>query len=82
MVTPHYQDPHFSLGSSEDRIVRRFHVEGVPVGRRVCVVKIDPYTGEWLRLLTTGIVGVGGWVDLTEPILVLVVDAFIAVPEG
>jgi hypothetical protein len=33
-----------------------------------------------LASLTTGIVGEGGWVDLTEPILVKAGDAFIAVP--
>lgn len=41
--------------------------------------KIDPTTGERLRLLTTATVGEGGWVDVTEPIIVRAGEAFIAV---
>jgi hypothetical protein len=79
-MLPLDEDPQFNFGSCDDRIVCRFHVDGVSAGRRVCVVKIDPSTGEWLRLLTTASVGEGGWVDMTEPIIVQPGDAFIAVP--
>src|SRR5262249_23244665 len=44
------------------------------------VFKIDPGTGERLGLLATAIVGEGGWVDLTEPIIVRAGEAFVAVP--
>ena len=36
-------------------------------------------TGERLGLLTTGVAGDGGWVDVKEPIIVRAGDALIAV---
>ena len=45
------------------------------------VFKIHPVTGERLGLLTTAIVGEGGWADLAEPIIVRAGEAFIAVPN-
>jgi hypothetical protein len=39
---------------AEDRLIRRFHLEGVPAGRRVSVFKIDPGPGERLGLPATG----------------------------
>jgi hypothetical protein len=81
MMTPLYEDPHFTFRFADDRIIPRFHLEGVAVGRRVSVFKLNPDTGERLGLLVTATVGEGGWVDLTEPIIVRAGDAFIAVPE-
>ncbi len=80
-MVPLLHDPHFTFRFSEDRIIPRFHLEGVGAGRRVSVFKIDPGTGERLGLLATAMVGEGGWVDLAEPIVVRAGDAFIAVPE-
>ena len=80
MMTPLYEDPHFTFRFADDRIIPRFHLEGVEVGRRVSVFKIDPGTGEKLGQLATAIVGDGGWVDLAEPIIVRAGEAFIAVP--
>jgi hypothetical protein len=48
---------------------------------RVSVFKMDPATGERLGLLTTGIVGEGGWVELEATIIVRAGEAFIGVPE-
>jgi hypothetical protein len=79
-MLPLYHDPHFTFRFTDDRIIPRFHLEGVEAGRRVEVVKIDPGTGERLGLLTTATVGEGGWVDLREPIIVRAGEAFIAVP--
>lgn len=76
-----YHDPHFTFRFADDRLVPRFHLEGVEAGRRVSVFKIDAVTNERLGLLTTATVGDGGWVDVTEPIIVRAGDAFIAVPE-
>jgi hypothetical protein len=59
----------------------RFHLEGVGAGRRVSVIKIDPGSGERLGLLAVATAGEGGWVDLTEPIIVRPGEGFIAVPE-
>jgi hypothetical protein len=76
-----YQEPHFTFRFADDRIIPRFHLEGVEVGRRVKVYKIDPATSERLGLLATATVGEGGWVDLPEPIIVRAGEAFVAVPE-
>jgi hypothetical protein len=79
-MLPLYHDPHFTFRFADDRIIPRFHLEGVEAGRRVTVYKIDPGSGERLGLLATAGVGDGGWVNLPEPILVRAGDAFVAVP--
>ena len=81
-MLPLYHDSHFTFRFADDRLIPRFHLEGVEAGRWVSVFRIDPGTGERLGLLATGTVGQGGWVDLTEPIIVRAGDAFIAVPES
>ena len=81
-MIPLYHDPHFTFRFADDRIIPRFHLEGVEVGRQVSVFRIDPKTGERLGLLATATVGEGGWVDLPQPIIVRPGDAFIAVPES
>ena len=80
-MRPLHQDPHFTFRFVADRLIPRFHLEGVQAGVRVSVFKIDAGTQERLVLLATAVVGEGGWVDLTEPILVRAGDAFIAVPD-
>src|SRR6266576_832956 len=79
-MVPLYEDPHFTFRFADDRLIPRFHLEGVEAGRRVSVFKIDPDTGERLGLLATATVGEGGWVDLGEPIIVRAGEAFIAMP--
>ena len=79
-MIPLYEDPCFTFRFADDRIIPRFHLEGVEAGRCVSVFKIDPGTGERLGLLATATVGEGGWVDHAEPIIVRAGDAFIAVP--
>jgi putative acetyltransferase len=76
-----YEDPHFAFRFAEGRIVPRFHLEGVEVGRRVSVYTIEPATSERLGLLATATVGRDGWVELREPIIVRAGESFIAVPE-
>jgi hypothetical protein len=78
-MQPLYEDPCFTFRFAADRLIPRFHLEGVEVGRRVSVFKIDSGTGERLGLLTIATVGESGWVDLGEPITVKAGDAFIAV---
>jgi hypothetical protein len=80
-MLPLYEDPHFTFRFADDRIIPRFHLAGVEAGRRICVIKIDPGTGERLGLLATATVGEGGWVDLLEPIIVRAGEAFIAEQE-
>jgi hypothetical protein len=79
-MLPLYRDPHFTFQFADDRIVPRFHLEGVEPGRRVSVFRMAPGTGERLALLATATVGEGGWVDLQEPIIVRAGEAFVAVP--
>jgi len=80
-MTPLYEDPHFTFRFADDRIIPRFHLEGIEFGRHVSVFKIHPATNERLGLLATATVGDGGWVDLPEPIIVRAGEAFVAVPE-
>lgn len=80
-MLPLYHDPYFTFRFGDDRIIPRFHLEGVKAGEQVKVFKIDLGSGERLGLLATATVGEGGWLDLTEPIIVKAGDAFIAVPE-
>ena len=80
-MIPLYHDPHFTFRFADNRIIPRFHLEGVEAGRRVEVHKIDPGNGERLSLLATASVGDGGWADLPEPIIVRAGEAFVAVPE-
>ena len=80
-MIPLHQDPWYTFRFADDRIIPRFHLEGVPAGRQVWVFKIDPDTGERLSLLATATAGEGGWVNVTEPIIVRAGEAFIAVPE-
>ena len=80
-MIPLYQDPSFTFRFADDRIIPRFHLEGVEAGRRISVFKIDAGTGESLGRLATATVGEGGWVDLDQPIIVRAGDVFVAVPE-
>ena len=79
-MIPLHEDPQFTFRFDNDRIIPRFHLEGVEAGRRVSVYKLDPGTGERLGLLATATVGDGGWVDLGKPIIVRAGEAFVAVP--
>jgi hypothetical protein len=56
-LLPLYQDPHFTFRFGDDRLIPRFHLEGVEAGRPVTVFRIDPGTGERLDLLATATVG-------------------------
>ena len=76
-MIPLYHESHFTFRFGEYRIIPRFHLEGVESGRRISVFKIEANTGERLGLMTTAVVGEGGWVDLSEPIIVRAGDAFI-----
>ena len=80
-MLPLYEDPCYTFRFADDRIIPRFHLEGLEAGCRVEVFKMDPGTGERLGRLETATVGEGGWVDLSEPITVRAGEAFIAVPE-
>ncbi len=80
-MLPLYRESHFTFRFADDRIIPRFHLQGVEIGRRVSVFKIDPRTGVRLGLIASATAGEGGWVDLTEPIMVRAGEGFVAVPE-
>ena len=81
-MIPLHHDPHYTFRFGDDRIIPRFHLDGVEAGRRVDVFRIDPATGGRLELLTTGVAGDAGWLDVKEPIVVRAGGAFVAVPDG
>ena len=76
-MTPLYHESHFTFRFADDRIIPRFHLEGVEPGRRVEVFRLDPASGERLELLREAEVGAGGWVDLAEPLTVRTGEGFI-----
>jgi ribosomal-protein-alanine N-acetyltransferase len=80
-MLPLYQDPWFTFRFADDRLIPRFHLDGIHAGRRVAIIKIDPQSGEHLGLLANGTVGKDGWVALPGPILVRSGEAFITVPD-
>jgi hypothetical protein len=80
-MLPLYEDPCFTFRFDDDRLIPRFHLDGVEAGRQVKVFWIDFGTDERLGLLETATVGEGGWVDLVEPIIVRASEAFVGVPE-
>ena len=77
-----FEEPHFTFRFADDRIIPRFHLEGVGVGRRATVFRIDPGTGERTEQLAVATAGDGGWVELPQPIIVRAGEAFVAVPES
>ena len=80
-MIPLHHDPHYTFRFAADRIIPRFHLEGVEAGQCVDVFRINPTTGERLGLLTTGVAGECGWVNVKEPIIVRAGDAFVAVSK-
>ena len=81
-MIPIHRDPGFTFRFADDRIVPRFHLEGVETGRQVALFKVHPSTGERLGLLATATVGEAGWVELAEPIIVKAGEAFVVMPTG
>ena len=81
-MLPLYHEPHFTFRFADDRLIPRFHLEGVEAGWSVSVFRLDSVTGERLNRIAAASVGEGGWVDLTEPIIVRAGEGFIAVPEA
>jgi hypothetical protein len=75
-----YEEPFFTFRFADDRIIPRFHLEGVKAGQRVSVFRLDA-TGERSERLTVATTGEGGWVELVEPIMVRAGGGFVAVPE-
>jgi hypothetical protein len=80
-MIPLYDEPHFTFRFAENRIIPRFHLQGIEAGRQVSVFQLDAVTGERLGLLATAIVGESGWVDLPVPLIVSLKLGFVAIPQ-
>jgi hypothetical protein len=81
-MLPIYQEPWFTFRFVDDRIIPRFHLEGVPPGSQIAVIKIDPESRERQGTLATATVGEDGWVNLPQPIIMRAGEAFVAMPEA
>ena len=81
-MLPLYRDPHFTFRFADDRRVPRFHLAGVEPGTPVSVFALDPATGERGAVLAAAVVGLDGWVDLAEPLIVRAGGGFVAVSGG
>ena len=81
-MLPLYRDPHFTFRFASDRLVPRFHLDGVEPGTPVFVFAIDPESGARLGLIAAAVAGDGGWVDLAEPLVVRAGGGFVAVPDS
>ena len=80
-MTPLHRDSHYTFRFADDRLIPRFHLDGVEPGRRVTVYRLDPQTGRPADMLVRAIAGEGGWVDLPKPLVVRAGEGFVAVPE-
>jgi hypothetical protein len=80
-VIPLYQDPFFTFRFADDRIIPRFHLEGVPAGVEVRIFSANSETLQPGNLLGTAVVGEGGWVDLPKAIVVRAGEVFVVFPE-
>ena len=78
-MLPLRQDAGFTFRFSDDRLIPRFHLDGVTAGRRVTVFALDPATGDRREVLAKATAGDGGWVDLPEPLVVRAGSGFVAV---
>jgi hypothetical protein len=78
---PPIRNSRFTFRFADDRIIPRFHLEGVAKGIHVSIFNINAVTGERLVQIGVATVGEEGWVDLPEPIVVRAGDAFIVVPR-
>src|SRR5262245_41544565 len=79
-MLPLYRDHSFTFRFSEDRLVPRFHLEGVKAGHRVTVFAINPDPSNRGEVLAKATVGDGGWVELAQPLIVRAGGGFVAVP--
>ncbi len=80
-MIPLHRDRHFTFRFGDDRIIPRFHLDGIAAGVRVSVYKYAAATETRLGLIATATVGEGGWVDLPEPLVVRAGEGFVAVPK-
>ena len=81
-MLPLYIDNGFRFRFAEDRIIPRFHLEGVRLGAIVIIYRIDPIQGEMDEVLQRAVVGDSGWVELPQPLIVRMGGGFLVIPES
>lgn len=77
---PLYRDHGFTFRFTDDRLIPRFHLEGVKAGHPATVFAIDPDTGNRRGVLAKATAIDDGWVELPEPLVVRAGGGFVAVP--
>lgn len=60
-MIPLFREPFYTFAFAEDRLIDRFHLEGVPAGQLVVLEGLSDSNGLLLQTET------GGWVRLPEP---------------
>lgn len=77
-MIPLYRDPVFTFRFEEDRLIDRFHLEGVGAGLRVTLFRwqadISHQAGPELARC---VVGEGGWVTLSPPMVMRAGEGFV-----
>lgn len=74
-MIPLHRDRAFTFRFADDRLIPRFHLDGVAEGCRVSVFRLDGSP------LATAVAGFGGWVTLAEALVVRAGDGFVVVPD-
>lgn len=59
-MLPLYRESHFTFQFADERIIPRFHLEGVEAGWRVAVFRLDPVTGGRRNQIASATAGDGG----------------------
>ena len=75
-----YCDAHYTFRFADDRVIPRFHLDGVDAGRAVTVFEVAPDDARG-PVLAKAVAGEGGWVELAKPLIVRAGGGFVAVPD-
>jgi len=80
-MLPLYSDDHFTFRFLDDRIIPRFHLDGIEPLRIVTIHRIDSF-GHRTGTPINATVGDAGWVELLEPIIVRSGEGFDVFPDS
>lgn len=81
-MLPLWRDAGFTFRFADDRIIPRFHLDGVAPGVRVVLYRLKSSSDVRQEPFATAITGADGWVDLETPLIVRAGEGFIAVPDA
>lgn len=80
-MIPLLHESHYTFRFGDDRIIPRFHLEGMMEGLRVRITRIETVNEVRSTMIATAIVGRDGWVDLAQPIRVRAGEGFVVEPD-